>query len=78
MYSVINSEMRLYDGNWLQPVVIFRRLMMRASVRGNRSKQLIYMARPSWKSVSLCARENVGVCLVATERERETVLKGRV
>lgn len=76
MYSVITSEMRLYDGNWWQPVVIFRQLMMRASVRGNRSKQLIYMVRhnspssvSSSESVSLCFLALV--CLVAKECTRE-------
>lgn len=44
-YSVITTEMRLCDGNWCQPVVIFRWLMMRAIVRRNRSKQLIYTAQ---------------------------------
>lgn len=47
MYSVITSEMRLYDGNWWQPVVLFRWLMMRVSLRGSRSKQLIYTVRHS-------------------------------
>lgn len=58
MYSVITSEMRLYDGNWWQPVVIFRWLMMRASLRGNRSKQLIYTARHN--SHSSVSRSNSG------------------
>ena len=68
MYSVITSEMRLYDGNWWQPVVIFRWLMMRASLRGNRSKQLIYTARHN--SHSSVSRPNSGKrwCLFVCSR----------
>lgn len=68
MYSVITSEMRLYDGNWWQPVVIFRWLMMRASLRGNRSKQLIYTARHN--SHSSVSRSNSGKrqCLFVCSR----------
>lgn len=70
MYSVITSEMRLYDGNWWQPVVIFRWLMMRASLRGNRSKQLIYTARHN--SHSSVSRSNSGkmvsICVLACMR----------
>lgn len=77
MYSAITNEMRLYDGNWWQPVVIFRWLMMRATMRRNRSKQLIYMARHnSHSSVSSSNSEKcLFVCLRACEclfgRERE-------
>lgn len=81
MHSVITSEMRLYDGNWWQPVVIFRWLMMRVSVRGNRSKQLIYMAKHnSHSSVSrsqkcfLC----VFVCTRVFGREKERAQGGRL
>lgn len=74
MYSVITSEMRLYDGNWWQPVVIFRWLMMQASARGNRSKQLIYMARHnSPSSFSGSSSEEcfcVCVCLLKREAQR--------
>lgn len=70
--------MRLYDGNWWQPVVIFRWLMMWVSAGGNRSKQLIYMVRhnsPSSFSSSnsekclffLCVHLCACACLVVRE-----------
>lgn len=75
MYTVITSEMRLYDRNWWQPVVIFRWLMMQASVRGNRSKQftqqgtIVVAPSPApTESVSPCARVHVGFCLAKRER----------
>lgn len=40
-------KMKRYDWNWWQPVVILRWLMMRVSLRGSRSKQLICTARQS-------------------------------
>lgn len=56
-------------------MVIFRWLMMRASVRGNRSKQftqqgtIVVAPSPApTESVSPCARVHVGFCLAKRER----------
>lgn len=83
MYSIITNEMRLYDGNWWQPVVIRRWLMMWASAGGtevNNSftwRGTIVMApspAPTRKSVSLCACVRVGVCSVEWDCTR-TILR---
>lgn len=46
-------KMRRYDWNWWQPVVILGWLMMRVSLRGNRSKQLICTVRQSHSPIQV-------------------------